>query len=254
MSWAVALWAACVGLGAGVVRGFAGFGFSVLCMAGLTWLISPSLLVPVIVVLEMTASLLMWHGSAAEADGRWLRALVLGNLFSVPLGLGLLLFVPQHSLQVLVALSLLLAALGLRFVLRATWSDTWRLRGLTGLASGWMNGMAASGGVVAAMFMTAAGLPGARLRATMVFFLLFSDSLMLVLMLAATAWDWPIANALFNAHSLTLALLMGLPMALGIQLGQRRFRRTGAQDFRRFVLNLLMLISGLGLLLIAWRP
>jgi uncharacterized membrane protein YfcA len=222
-------------------------------MAGLTWLISPSLLVPVIVVLEMTASLLMWHGSAADADGRWLRALVLGNLISVPLGLGVLLFVPQHSLQVLVAIVLLVAAVGLRFVLRATWPDHWRLRGFTGLASGWMNGVAASGGVVAAMLMTAAGLPGARLRATMVFFLLFSDSLMLLLMLAASAWELPIANALFNAHSLTLALWLGLPMAVGIQFGQRRFRRTGAQDFRRFVLNLLTWISGLSLLLVLAR-
>jgi len=42
---------------AGIVRGFAGFGFSALCVAGMSLFVSPAEVVPPIFVLEVLASL-----------------------------------------------------------------------------------------------------------------------------------------------------------------------------------------------------
>jgi uncharacterized membrane protein YfcA len=253
MSPLIWAWVCCVGFGAGWVRGYAGFGFSVLCMAGLTWSVSPSLVVPVIVVLEMTASVLMWRGSVASADRGWLKTIVGVNFLTVPIGMAMLLFLPSQPLRVVVALLLLIAAIALRFVVRSNLEDTPMLRRFCGAGSGLLNGIAASGGVVAALTMTASGMPSARLRATMILYLLFADALVISAMVLATWLDLPINNTLIDGNSLKLSIALGIPMALGIYMGQRFFHRAVSVDFRQFVLNLLMVMSTLSLLLIVLR-
>jgi uncharacterized membrane protein YfcA len=52
------------------------------------------------------------------------------------------------------------------------------------------------------------------------------------------------------------ALLLWPAMTLGIRIGQRSFGQAHPERYRRFVLNLLMLVSALGLattLAQAWR-
>jgi|SaaInl5LU_22_DNA_1037371.scaffolds.fasta_scaffold03975_7 uncharacterized protein len=253
MSPFILAWVCCVGFGAGWVRGFAGFGFSVLCMAGLTWTVSPSLVVPVIVVLEMTASVLMWRGSVASADLDWLKTIVRVNLVAVPVGMAMLLFLPVQPLRITVALLLLVAAIALRFILRTHIKDTVNLRRLCGAGAGLMNGIAASGGVVAALTMTASGMPSVRLRATMILYLLFADAYVIGFMVLATWLDLPINNTLIDDNSLSLGVALGIPMALGIYMGQRYFHKAVAVDFRQFVLNLLMVMSSVSLALIVLR-
>ncbi|MEO7057375.1 MAG: hypothetical protein ABI281_02845, partial [Caldimonas sp.] len=63
-------------LAAGVVRGFAGFGFSALSVAGLALLVSPAQVVPAIFILEVLASLTLLRGIGADIDWPWLRSLV----------------------------------------------------------------------------------------------------------------------------------------------------------------------------------
>jgi uncharacterized protein len=258
MSAYVVAWVCCVGLGAGWVRGFAGFGFSALCMAGLAWLISPALIAPIVVSLELCGSLLLWRSSTAAADKNWLKTLLMINAVTVPLGVALLLLVPMQPLRAVVAVLLFAAAFALRFLLRADLKDTAQLRTLCGAVSGLVNGVAASGGVIAAMSMAAAGMRASQLRATMILYLLFADIYILASMLLAhvlsSHQSLPVVgNTLFNSQSVLLATALGLPMAAGIVLGRRRFQRTPAGDYRGFVLNLLMLMSSISLLLVVAR-
>ncbi|HEY8708579.1 MAG TPA: sulfite exporter TauE/SafE family protein, partial [Burkholderiaceae bacterium] len=58
--------------GAGVVRGFAGFGFSALSVAGLALLVSPARVVPAIFMLEVLASLSLLRSAARDIDWHWL--------------------------------------------------------------------------------------------------------------------------------------------------------------------------------------
>ncbi|RYF80996.1 MAG: sulfite exporter TauE/SafE family protein, partial [Comamonadaceae bacterium] len=52
----------CVVFAAGVVRGFAGFGFSAIAVAGLSLIVSPAQVVPAIFALEILASLSQLRG------------------------------------------------------------------------------------------------------------------------------------------------------------------------------------------------
>ena len=227
-------------------------------MAGLAWVVNPASVVPVVLVLEIVASVLLWQGSGATAHQGWLRALVVGNLVTVPMGVALLLLLPLQPLRAVVAVLLFTVAFALRFVVRAELRDSTVLRRLCSGMSGLVNGLAASGGVIAAMTMTAACVPASQLRATMILYLLIADAYVVTLMLVSyqlgvIQWSPVAGDALFSGQLVLLAAALGLPMAAGIALGRRKFEGTRSSDYRGFVLNLFMLMSGISLLLVVIR-
>src|SRR5262249_45538198 len=100
--------------GAGIVRGFAGFGFSALSVAGLALLVSPARVVPAIFVLEVLASIGLLKSAWRDIDWPWLSWLVAGNALCIPLGIALLAWLPEAPLRLLIGALLVLAAATLR--------------------------------------------------------------------------------------------------------------------------------------------
>lgn len=239
--------ASVVSLGAGLVRGFSGFGYSALTVAGLSIFVAPSTIVPAVLSLEVLASISMWHAATADADRAWLRWLLPCNLLCVPMGVALLAVLPEDWLRLAVAATLLISALTLWRLSEHTLKSTPALRMAGGVASGLLNGVAASGGVAAAMLMAATRAPAATLRATMVSFLLFAG----IYTLACAAWV-PLGtsrgSSLLSADTVRWGLLLAPSMLAGIWLGRRSFHSAAPARYRRFVLQLLIVISTLGAL------
>lgn len=234
---------------AGIVRGFAGFGFSALCVAGMSLFLPPAQVVPPIFVLEVLASLTLLRSAWKDVDWHWLSWLVLGNALCIPLGVALLAFASETPLRLLIGALLLLAAA----LLRSGWSlalaPTRATRLATGLVSGLVNGVAAIGGIAVAVLLSATALAPAAMRATMILLFLFTD-------LYALLWAWlmPRADgvALLGGGTLRVALWLAPAMLAGIALGQRAFGGVSPQRFRRRVLDLLLLIAGLSVLRAGW--
>jgi uncharacterized membrane protein YfcA len=239
----------CVVFAAGIVRGFAGFGFSALCVAGLSLFMPPAQVVPPIFVLEVLASLTLLRGAWKHVDWSWLGWLVAGNVLCIPLGVALLAYLPDTPLRLLVGALLLLAAA----LLRSGWSlalqPTAGMRLATGLVSGLVNGVAAIGGIAVAVLLSATTLAPAVMRATLILLFLFTD-------LYALAWAALLPSEggqdLLGAHTLQLVWWLAPAMLAGIWVGQRAFVGVSPEAFRRRVLDLLMLIACLGVLRALW--
>ena len=234
---------------AGIVRGFAGFGFSALCVAGMSLFLPPAQVVPPIFVLEVLASLTLLRSAWKDVDWHWLSWLVLGNALCIPLGVALLAFASETPLRLLIGALLLLAAA----LLRSGWSlalaPTRATRLATGLVSGLVNGVAAIGGIAVAVLLSATALAPAAMRATMILLFLFTDLYALVW---AAVLPGEAGNELLGAHTLQLALWLTPAMLAGIWVGQRAFAGVSPEAFRRHVLSLLMLIAGLSVLRALW--
>lgn len=158
----------------GVARGFSGFGFSALCVSGLSLLLSPAQVIPPIFILEILASLTLLRQSLKQADFAWLSWLLWGNALFIPLGIAMLNFVPENYVRLLIgAILMVLVGVQLRG-LQWHGAPTRLLRLLTGLASGLVNGLTAMGGLVVAAMMSATPLSPLAMRATLV--LLFSSA------------------------------------------------------------------------------
>jgi uncharacterized membrane protein YfcA len=193
--------------------------------------------------LEVLASVSMWRSAMRDADRAWLRALLVGNLIFIPIGIAMLAVLPETPLRLVVGCALLFTAAGLRIASHHSFASTAGLRATAGTASGLLNGVAASGGVAAAMLMAAAHVPPAKLRATMVSFLLYAGVYVLV---CAALMPTGKAGGLVSYETLRWAALLAPTMLAGIWLGKHSFANTDPAGYRQHVLTLLIVISALG--------
>lgn len=238
--WTVA--AMLVVFAAGVVRGFSGFGFSALCVAGLALIVSPARVVPAIYVLEILASLTMLRAVWRDLDRSWLGWLLAGNALCVPVGIALLAWLPEAPLRLLIGAILLVIALLLRLGVTVRLAPTPATRFQVGLVSGFVNGVTASGGLVVAVVMSAMHMPPAALRATMVVWLMLLDVYSLAWTGVLSVAGSP-ATPLLSAETLRWVLWMAPAMILGILVGHRSFAGVSVTRFRRIVLDLLMVVA-----------
>jgi uncharacterized membrane protein YfcA len=236
---------------AGVVRGFAGFGFSALCVAGLSLFAPPAQVVPPIFVLEVLASLTLLRAALREVDWPWLSWLALGNALCIPLGIAVLAWLDELPLRLLIGLLLLVAALLLRSGWRLALTPTRGTRLVTGLVSGLVNGVAAIGGIAVAVLLSTTQMAPGVMRATLVLLFLLTD-------LYALAWAGLLSAGvqhgptLLGPDTLRWALWLTPAMLAGIWLGNRSLRGVSPEQFRRRVLNLLILIALLSVLRALW--
>jgi uncharacterized protein len=228
--------------GAGVVRGFAGFGFSALSVAGLALLVSPARVVPAIFVLEVLASISLLRSAARDIDWQWLSWLIAGNVLCIPLGIALLAWLPETPLRLLIGALLLLAAGMLRSGFSLSLAPSAGVRLGVGMASGFVNGVAAIGGIAVAVMLSTSQIAPTVMRATLIALFLFTDLYALacsaVVSIGAAA---PVD--LLGADTLRWALWLAPAMLAGIWVGQRSFAGVSPERFRRHVLNLLMSIA-----------
>ena len=81
-------------------------------------------------------------------------------------------------------------------------------------------------------------------RATLVVYLMIGD-------IYGTGMAW--LNGLLTHKVLLRAALFGVPLYLGVWIGNRRFLATTPDSFRRFTVILLIFVSTAGLLRAAWH-
>jgi len=230
--------------GAGIVRGFAGFGFSALSVAGLALLVSPAKVVPAIFMLEVLASISLLRSAARDIDWPWLSWLIVGNVLCLPLGIVLLAWLPETPLRLLIGALLLLAAVLLRAGVSLSLAPSAGVRLGVGMASGFVNGVAAIGGIAVAVMLSTSQIAPAALRATLIALFLFTDLYALACSaLLSYASSSPVD--LLGADTLRWAIWLTPAMLAGIWVGQRSFVGVSPAQFRRHVLSLLMLIAGI---------
>ena len=228
---------------AGIVRGFAGFGFSALTVAGLSLLFSPAQVVPVAFVLEVLASLTLIPSVWRQIDWGWLRPLLVGNALAIPLGVRLLAVVPEAPLRATVSIVIFAAAMLLLSGWRAPFVDTSPMRLATGCVSGVLNGLAAIGGMAVAVMLFATSITGVAARATLIALFFATD-------LYSLAWAG--GNGLLSSSLLLWIGWLFVPMLAGIWIGSRHFLKVDEAGFRRGVLRVLATIAALGLARAAW--
>lgn len=226
-------------LGAGLCRGFAGFGLSALIVSSLTLVLTPDQVVPIALILEMVVSLVMMRITWSDIHWPLLKRLCAGALIGVPIGVLVLKFAPASLLQAMLSALVLLASLALLFGSSLSIQENHSRNLFAGIFSGIANGAASLGGLPTAIYMMAAGLSAVIVRATLnIYFLLIDIYGSGVLIYAG----------LFSQQTLIRALLLLLPTLLGLGLGLILFDRSSSRQYRIFVLLLLITLGTIGLL------
>jgi len=226
----VLLFSMFVVLAAGYIRGYSGFGFSMITVVALSLILRPANIVPVVLLLEIAASLWLMPRIWKHVQWRFLGWLFLGVAIGTPIGSQVLSRLPDKPMRVAIAITIIILAVflwrGIRFK---------RMPGKPaiisgGLISGILNGGAAIGGppVVYLFFSSPASVEVSR--ASLITFFLGTD------IYATTLCA---IHGLLSLRTFFFASLLLIPLILGLYLGNRSFIRTPPDAFRKRVILLL---------------
>ncbi|MEM7112178.1 MAG: sulfite exporter TauE/SafE family protein [Chloroflexota bacterium] len=223
---------------AGIVRGCIGFGFSAILVASTSFWLPPVAVVNLAVLMEIGASVMMSVSIQKDVKTAVLIPLTLGTLLTSFIGTWLLATLSDAQLQWIIGPYLVVIAL-LTLTNYQFPGEVTSLRiFFLGLVSGFFNGLAAIGGIVAAWGLVGSKLPVRDIRATLAAYFIVVE----ILFLLAAYW-----NGIMTLGVILTAVFSLIPLALGIWLGARLFNRYPEALLKRLVLIALISLSLLGL-------
>lgn len=239
--WQMAYLALCI-LGAAWVRGYSGFGFSALVITSAALVTDPVPFVATLVLCEIVLSFGQARGVVAQVDWRRMAGMLVGATLLMPFSFALIAQMGEEIARMAISGMVLVICLAMArgFQFGRELGTPGNL--IAGAASGLANG-AAAGGLPIAVYLTAQPISASVFRATLIAYLT------LLCLIAVPTLIWA---GLLGRQSFILLAFMAPFMALGLWLGGKRFTSANPQDFKRFTLMLLIVLSGLGLVRSLW--
>lgn len=219
---------------AAIVRGFSGFGFSLLSITAISLILPPREIVPSIFLLEVAASINLIPSIWREIDWRSLRWLLLGYVIALPFGVYALALLPEPPMQLAMSIFVLVTVIMMLRGFHMQKMPTRAATTATGAASGIFNGAFGIGGPPVVLFYFSTPAAAAVGRASVIAFFLSTDVLGL---------GWQAHLGLITAQSFAQFLAWLPALLIGIWVGAHGFRRIDQALFRRMVLWILMALA-----------
>ena len=230
--WAPLLAIAAAG---GFMRGFAGFGATMVMVPFLSLLMLPSEAVLVALSIDVLVMTPMFPKAAQNAEWKPIVPLVIGGFIATPLGVFILVIASPETMRVIISI----LVIGFAALLLSGWTyrghRTRLLSFCIGMFSGASNGASSIGGPPIAVYFIAKGMPPITLRASLnvVAFLMEGG---------ATVAIFITGNINFTILT-TIAVLFPC-MLLFAWVGSIIFRHADNNLFKKFILYFLIIFGG----------
>jgi uncharacterized protein len=223
---------------AAVVRGFSGFGFSLLSITAIALILPVKQIVPSIFLLEIAASINLIPGIWREIHWRSLTWLMVGYVIGLPAGAYVLIYAPEAPTQIVLGIFVIGTAILMLRGFRLERTPGTAATTTTGVASGVLNGAFGIGGPPVVLFYFSTPGAAAIGRASIIIFFLFTDLL---------GVGYFATQGIVTMQSFVQAALWLPTLLVGVWIGAHGFRRMNEQVFRRWVLVILMALALLGI-------
>ena len=211
---------------AAIVRGYSGFGFSLLAITSLSLMLPPAEIIPPIFMMEIAASLSVLPGIWKDVHWRSLALLGAGCLVGTPIGVWSLTSVPAAPMKMVLAAAVLVSVGFLWFGYTRKTMPSAAETIATGGISGLLNGAAGIGGppIVIFFFNSPAGV--AIGRASLIAFFIATDAMALCFLAAERLVTW---QGFTRFLAFVPALLAGNGSATAAS--RRRIRKISAAGY-----------------------
>lgn len=225
---------ALVALGAGMVRGFAGFGAAMVMTPVFSALYGPGVGVSLCLLLEIAVALPLLPRAIQYVDWRRIGLLMVAAVIGAPVGnIVLTLVAPEPmrwAISAIVLTAVALLASGWRF------HGQWRAPVTLGIGatSGFLNGLSGMAGPPIAFYYLAGNETATRVRANLTTYFVFVDFAALLVFLARGLVHWDTA---------ALGLFLTPAVIAGGLLGERLFPLASEAFYRRLALALLVAVA-----------
>ncbi|MDP6689476.1 MAG: sulfite exporter TauE/SafE family protein [Alphaproteobacteria bacterium] len=231
----VLIWAGITAFAAGLMRGFAGFGSAILMAPIFAVLLGPVHMVPMVAAIELPMSVMLFLGSRRDVEWRFVGPLAAIAMATMPLGIWLLVSLDAAAITKAVSIIVLL------FV--AVQIAGWRYQGPRPLAltlgiggiSGAMMATTSVGGPPVLLYMLAAAMPAATIRANIVAYYLLTGFVLVTMVMLASS----------TALAAVIDALVLLPVILASSwIGSRLAGRAAEQTYR-WIAYIFLAVAGL---------
>ncbi len=219
---------------AAIVRGFSGFGFSLLTITALSLIYPPAQIIPSIFMLELAASLNLLPSIWKDIHWKSLGPLTLGCLIATPIGVWALANIAPAPMQIAMSIFVLGAAylMWRGFALKTMPGPV--ASTMAGAASGLANGAFGIGGPPVVLFYFASPAGNLAGRASLVTFFLATD----LIGLANQS-----VHGLITRETAIRAVVYLPALLAGVWVGARSFKGTDPEKFRKYVLAILAVLA-----------
>jgi uncharacterized protein len=223
-----------VAFGAGILRGYTGFGFALAAVPALTLILKPADMVPAVTIITLLGGLQLVIQVWRQADWPSVWLLLAGAAVGLPFGVIMLRDLPPDLMRAFIGLTVLIAVLLLWRGFSFSDAPTKTVRLALGVLSGLLNGSTSMGGPPVIIFFLASPAGAIVGRASLlVYFFLLSW-----ITLGTAAW-----GGLLTIHVLLLTALMLPAMSVGNWVGAHLFNKSSASTYRQVALIVLAVVA-----------
>ena len=223
---------------AAIVRGFSGFGFSLLSITAISIVMPAREIVPSIFLLEIAASLNLIPSIWRTADWRGIAFLLIGYVIALPFGVYMLANLPAPPLQIGLGLFVIVTSMLMLNGFHLARTPGRVATVVTGAGSGLLNGAFGMGGPPVVLFYFSTPGAAAVGRASVIAFFLSTD----LLGLGELARNGLVTRLSFVQFVAWLPALL-----IGVAVGAHGFKHMDQERFRRIVLMILIALAVLTL-------
>src|SRR6056300_58920 len=223
---------------ASIVRGFNGFGFSAISVSGLSFILPPIEIIPIILLLEVFVSIFMIPYIWNKIDWKFVIQILIGIIIGSPIGLLLLKYMSPQITHLIICLVVIFFSLLLMRVYVNLKINTLFSKIATGTISGVVNGFSTLGGLPVALFLLVTSIQPAVIRGSLAALFFLTDIYAFTLSFFAGIVD---LTTIYR----TIPLIIILP--IGVYIGDKFFVKSKEETYRKVVFYFLILISIFGL-------
>ena len=236
--WQVLALSSAAILVAAIVRGFSGFGFSLLAITAISLILPVPQIVPSIFLLEIAASINLIPSIWRDIHWRSLIWLMAGYVIGLPLGVYALVNAPAAPAQIALGLLVIGTAILMLRGFHLAKTPGAAASTVTGAASGLLNGAFGIGGPPVVLFYFSTPAAAAVGRASVIAFFLSTDTLGLAELAR---------NGLVTQQSFVQFVAWLPALIIGVFIGAKGFKHMDAAKFRKAVLWILILLAVIGI-------
>ncbi|MEK9691052.1 MAG: sulfite exporter TauE/SafE family protein, partial [Pelagibacteraceae bacterium] len=201
---------------ASIVRGFNGFGFSAISVSGLSFILPPIEIVPIILLLEVFVSIFMVPYIWNKIDWKFVAQILIGIIIGSPIGLFLLKYLSSQVTHFLICLVVIFFSLLLMRGYTNLKINNLISKILTGIVSGIANGFSTLGGLPVALFLLVTSIQPAIIRGSLAALFFLTDIYAFVLSFFGGIID---LTTIYRV----LSIIIVLP--LGVYIGDKFFTK-----------------------------
>lgn len=229
---------------AAVARGFSGFGFTLLTIMSLSFILPPAVIVPAMFVLEIVAGIKLLPEIWGKVHWRSIKTLVVASIVATPFGAYLLVSLSAFQVKLMLAIIVTCTGGALLSGFKMRRMPSFFETAATGAGAGILNGALGLGGPPVIVFFLGSSLALAAGRASIIAAFLAMD-------FAALPTLWMLG--LFTRESMLLGLVALLPLMLGVFCGSKLAHRADERVARKLIVIVLLMMA-VGMFLDLFKP